>query len=403
MAKLEVKKIGPLVDLKLTLNRFDVFIGKQSSGKSTLAKIISHCLWMEKEVATHPYNDIIDYEIAFRENLEEFHNMKGYFNKDSYIKYESDVVTISLEGTNCSIKKKKNKYHRNKILYIPAERNIVVYSDSIGGANNLKSFSTDWQIARDVFGEDNKQDILNLDINYYYENENGKKVNRIDSHEDGKTYAINLNQGSSGLQSVIPITVTMDFFTDVFYDPKVAENLRKSNEKYDTKKLLDYLIQQRSGEVTGKMILDVLDSISGITSTRQTCFVIEEPEINIFPETQEALLNYIVSCCNRREKRHSVTLTTHSPYILAAINNLLLAGKLVQFENLTEQVEMITGGVYIDPHDLSVYAIENGRLQSLKDPDTGLISENYLDSVSDVIAGRFNELYKLYIGELRRQ
>ena len=64
---------------------------------------------------------------------------------------------------------------------------------------------------------------------------------------------------------------------------------------------------------------------------------------------------------------------------------------------------MITGGVYIDPHDLSVYAIENGRLQSLKDPDTGLISENYLDSVSDVIAGRFNELYKLYIGELRRQ
>ncbi len=53
MAKLEVKKIGPLVDLKLTLNRFDVFIGKQSSGKSTLAKIISHCLWMEKEVATH--------------------------------------------------------------------------------------------------------------------------------------------------------------------------------------------------------------------------------------------------------------------------------------------------------------------------------------------------------------
>lgn len=403
MAKLEVKKVGPLVDLKLTLNRFDVFIGKQSSGKSTLAKIISHCLWMEKEVATHPYNDIIDYEIAFRENLEEFHNMKGYFNKDSYIKYESDVVTISLEGTNCSIKKKKNKYHRNKILYIPAERNIVVYSDSIGGANNLKSFSTDWQIARDVFGEDNKQDILNLDINYYYENENGKKVNRIDSHEDGKTYAINLNQGSSGLQSVIPITVTMDFFTDVFYDPKVAENLRKSNEKYDTKKLLDYLIQQRSGEVTGKMILDVLDSISGITSTRQTCFVIEEPEINIFPETQEALLNYIVSCCNRREKRHSVTLTTHSPYILAAINNLLLAGKLVQFENLTEQVEMITGGVYIDPHDLSVYAIENGRLQSLKDPDTGLISENYLDSVSDVIAGRFNELYKLYIGELRRQ
>ena len=403
MAKLEVKKIGPLVDLKLTLNRFDVFIGKQSSGKSTLAKIISHCLWMEKEVATHPYNDIIDYEIAFRENLEEFHNMKGYFNEDSYIKYESNVVTISLEGTNCSIKKKKNKYHRNKILYIPAERNIVVYSDSIGGANNLKSFSTDWQIARDVFGEDNKQDILNLDINYYYENENGKKVNRIDSHEDGKTYAINLNQGSSGLQSVIPITVTMDFFTDVFYDPKVAENLRKSNEKYDTKKLLDYLIQQRSGEVTGKMILDVLDSISGITSTRQTCFVIEEPEINIFPETQEALLNYIVSCCNRREKRHSVTLTTHSPYILAAINNLLLAGKLVQFENLTEQVEMITGGVYIDPHDLSVYAIENGRLQSLKDPDTGLISENYLDSVSDVIAGRFNELYKLYIGELRRQ
>ena len=31
-----------------------ILIGMPGSGKSTIAKIISNCLWMEKEIAVHP-------------------------------------------------------------------------------------------------------------------------------------------------------------------------------------------------------------------------------------------------------------------------------------------------------------------------------------------------------------
>jgi len=405
MRELAIKEIGPISEVQFPLNRYNVFIGKQSSGKSTVAKIISHCLWLEKEVATHPYNSVAEYETTFGKNLEEFHNMKGYFRKESCVKYDSDIISIAFEGGECHIARKKNLYHRNKILYIPAERNIVVYSDSIGGANNLKSFSTDWQIARDIFDAKHKQGILNLGIHYYQEKENGKVVNRIVSSSRKNPYSLNLNQGSSGLQSVIPITVTIDFFTGTFYDPQVAEKLRKANENYDAKKLIDYVVTQRMKEVNARLditiIQGVLDNLSELLSTRQTHFIIEEPEINIFPETQVELVNYLFGCSNRNKRKHCVTLTTHSPYTLSAINNLLLAGMLSGNKELTKSVNKITGGVSINPSELSVYAIQDGRNVSLQDQQTGLISQNYLDSVSDIIAGQFNELYKLYLAQIR--
>lgn len=407
MTTIEIKNIGPLTFVSLILNRFNVFIGKQSSGKSTLAKIISHCLWTEKEVVTHPYNTKDVYESTFRANLIEFHNMRGYFKKDSYIRFDSDIITIILEAEQCAIIEKQSRYHRNKILYIPAERNIVVYSDSIGGANNLKSFSTDWQMARDFFDSNNKQDVLNLNINYYQESDNGRVVNRIDSKKRKNSYKIDLTQGSSGLQSVIPITVTVDFFTNGFYDPKIAEKILKSNEQFDVMKLSDYFLNKQAEkenlEMTSKVFQDIIESITGLALTGQTCFVIEEPEINIFPETQVELLNFIIKCCSGSKRHHSVTFTTHSPYTLSAINNLLLAGKLKSDNQIADTVMLITDNTYIMPGELSAYAIDNGGISSLINSNTGLISENYLDSVSDIVAGQFNELYKLYLSQLRQK
>lgn len=404
MSTIEIKNIGPLSLVTLSLNRYNVFIGKQSCGKSTISKIISHCLWTEKEVLTHPYNALSFYESTFIGNLIEFHNLRGYLKKDSYIRFESDTVSIIMESDQCTINKNNGKYNRNKILYIPAERNIVVYSDSIGGTNNLKSFSTDWQMARDYFDSKNKQSVLNLDINYYQEIENGRTTNKIDSRAKKNSYTIDLTQGSSGLQSVIPITVTIDFFTNGFYEPKITEKILKSNEKFDVKKLTDYFFDQKlkvqNPEISSTVFQDIIGNITGLTLTKQTCFVIEEPEINLFPETQVELLNYIIRCSNKRRRRHRVTITTHSPYTLSAINNLLLAGKLMENGKFENEVRSITGDAFIKPSEISTYAIDNGKVLSLIDPKTGLISENYLDSVSDVVASQFNELYKLYLSQI---
>ena len=48
MAKITIKYVGPLKEVSLDIKRINVFMGPQSTGKSTIAKIISQALWAEK-------------------------------------------------------------------------------------------------------------------------------------------------------------------------------------------------------------------------------------------------------------------------------------------------------------------------------------------------------------------
>lgn len=409
MRTLEINRVGPIKDVKLTLNRYNVFIGKQSSGKSTIAKIISNCTWMEKELLTHPYNTVKDYENSYKEELTVFHNMVGYVTADSQIKYDSDFVTIELSNDKCHIVRKPTteKYLRKKTLYIPSERNIVVYSDSIGGANNLRSFATDWQSAREVFDEKNKQPVLDLGVSYYKQGENGKTTNRVKSNSKTETYDIDLKCGSSGLQSVVPITIAIDFYTDAIFKPKMLEALLKSDEQHSLRKLAQYYVQLHQeevlkGEVEAAM-RTLTSEVYGLVSPISTSFVVEEPENNLFPETQYALVKYLFTCMNRDGRRHDMTITTHSPYILSTLNILLMAGKLKDNDELVSDVLKISDGIYINTNELSVWSVERGGIKSILDKQTGMISENYLDTVSDVLGGKFSELYKLFLISLRNK
>ena len=123
-------------------------------------------------------------------------------------------------------------------------------------------------------------------------------------------------------------------------------------------------------------------------------FIIEEPEQNLFPSTQAQLISYLLNICNGLEKQHSFTLTTHSPYILTQLNILLFAG-LLQKQGQTEQVSEYISDA-IAPDELNVYAVQNdGTVVSIIDSETNMISQNYLDSVSEELSIKFQQLYRL--------
>ena len=408
MRTLEIRKVGPIVEVeKIELKRYNVFVGKQSSGKSTIAKIISNCTWFEKDILTRPSNPLEYFEGIYLERLVNFHNMEGYVNKDSYVKYDSDYVTILLEKGKCTISRKDgvDTYQRKKTLYIPAERNMVVYTDSIGGAGNLRSFATDWQSARDIFDERHPQSILDLGVRYYKTGENGKTMNRIKSTAKNREYDINLKSGSSGLQSVVPITTAIDFYTGSFYASGNQEKLMNSNDKYDVRQLVAHLVKERNiinVEQSRDDIMKLMEDVVGLVTTISTSFVIEEPENNLFPETQYALINYITKCINREQRHHEVTMTTHSPYVLSTLNIQLLAGKLIHDDEIASEVCKLAAEVFLETEEFGAWAVSKGGVQSIIDKQTQMISENYLDGVSDVLAGKFNELYKLYVKTLRK-
>ena len=138
MAHIIIKNIGPIKDIELDLNKINVFMGPQSSGKSTIAKIISYCSWLEKHVLLQ--NRI---EKTLKKHLIEFHNLdENYFSEDTYIKYETFHCKIEYSGKNpevttASLRSESNFIFRNrKIEYIPAERNLVAIP---GFSNIIKS------------------------------------------------------------------------------------------------------------------------------------------------------------------------------------------------------------------------------------------------------------------------
>ena len=91
-----------------------------------------------------------------------------------------------------------------------------------------------------------------------------------------------------------------------------------------------------------------------------------------------------------------MVITTHSPYILTSFNNLLQAGQLLESGvNKKKLFKIVPEFEVLKPGELNAYAFEDGDVTSLIDEETGLISADLLDQVSEEIAVQFDELLDL--------
>ncbi|HZB89399.1 MAG TPA: AAA family ATPase [Terracidiphilus sp.] len=124
---------------------------------------------------------------------------------------------------------------------------------------------------------------------------------------------------------------------------------------------------------------------------------VEEPETSIFPSTQFELVRLFGRLSHEPTLDFRWVITTHSPYILTAFNNLIEAGQAVRNNpSIHDKVaEIIPEQYWIKEGDFKAYAIEDGVLKSIVAKDTGLVSANYLDQVSETIGTEFDELLRL--------
>lgn len=108
------------------------------------------------------------------------------------------------------------------------------------------------------------------------------------------------------------------------------------------------------------------------------CFYIEELEAHIFPESQKQIVDLVASLFNEYYGKIGFVLTTHSPYVATAINNVIMkSGKK---------------GIKYAKSDFSAYTINNGEIKNIIEAETGLIDANIIDSVSSIIAEEFDKL-----------
>jgi hypothetical protein len=126
-------------------------------------------------------------------------------------------------------------------------------------------------------------------------------------------------------------------------------------------------------------------------------FFIEEPEADIFPQTQYEVVRYLAELRNEEDIEPHFTITTHSPYILSSFNNLLEAWQVGHTDEERGKAirEIIDEKYWVNPQEFRAYSIKGGYLDSIMDKETHLISDNFLDSVSERIGGEFDQLLRI--------
>lgn len=407
MTKITIQNVGPISDVEIELNKINILMGPQSSGKSTIAKIISYCQWVEKRY-------ILDGEYKYKvsEQLLDFHRLsENYFSEKSFFEYESNFIKISYKGIKLkeSIRKKKNnvKYEKSKNIYIPSERNFVSAIPNLSKYketnDNVMSFVYDWYTAKRKFTKHNSLPILNLEVNFYNSEENDLDILILNKNKK----EIQLRESSSGLQSIIPLTLIVEYLTTIFYDEKASnsvdelDSLRQVISKnvfdiLDSKRILEFA-ENRDAKKSFELSKIELDKLIDLVRLRslyyKTNFIIEEPEQNLFPETQKDFIYYILSKL-KADKDHSLIMTTHSPYILYAINNCLMgnliSGKLTE----EEKNEFPSKNSWISQKLVNIYEIDkdNGTISSIKDEQTGTVNKHYFNKIMNAIMDEYYEM-----------
>lgn len=430
MIRLTITDVGPITKtVEIEFKRFCILIGPQSNGKSTIAKILSTCLWLEKEACTTISDKIVKNGDEFQALLEDFHRMHNYIHPDrSLIRYESDYVEIAYNKGAFTLCFRDNlSYLRRKISYIPSDRNVVTMKDIEKRdlePTNFRSFLFDWLDANRHYDTDHKIPILNLGVKYYYD-ENANDRRDILTHENGVSYDISLYDASSGMQSLVPMTVLMHYLVtdylknygnDISFDQKkkysklswtitelittkhYPEQVAKSDYKSVYTDKIKKLADMDDASALA-IIREMIALYERLVYPKNISFILEEPEQNLFPLTQVCLLNNIISLCNSSSPS-SVLITTHSPYILAAANILLFADKLKRAGIDPKRIgELINTDEFITQDEFTAYAVSDGTCNSVIDMNTGLISENELDSASDYNSDVFEKMYELYVSK----
>ena len=124
-----------------------------------------------------------------------------------------------------------------------------------------------------------------------------------------------------------------------------------------------------------------------LVNNTKAYIIVEEPEAHLYPEAQKHMTEVLALMKNCK---CSILVTTHSPYVLGAINNLIYAGSLEeQYGGIENTLDKI---FYVRNH--AAYFLEEGKIKSCTDVDDhGLIINEVIDGASSEINEMYDQLF----------
>lgn len=402
--KLSIKNFGPIrngfiEDEFMEITDFTMIIGPQGSGKSTIAKALSTLMWIEKALA-QDYFTMKELKLSGRFKARfDYHNIKTYFSDDTKMEYIGSLYHIVYHGeSKLFIERVKNSKRPAipKIMYVPSERNFISVLPKLSLISelpeSLASFLDEYDKARKALNEDLELPIGSTSFSY-------DKLNDISwvKRHDNKT---RLSQAASGFQSLIPLFLVSNYLAKQ-YTPQLEsvnediaarigasgglsnENLARIRNEIQT------LLSKKPNDTR---LINMFNSL--LTSLIPSYFVniVEEPEQNLFPDTQIKMLFSLLSYKNLNEK-NKLIVTTHSPYLLNAISLAVASWNVYDRLNVSsatrkELEAIVPKEASLAPEQLRIYKTdEQGDISLLENIDGFPSDENYLND----ILGEFND------------
>jgi hypothetical protein len=122
--------------------------------------------------------------------------------------------------------------------------------------------------------------------------------------------------------------------------------------------------------------------------------VIDEPEMNAHPEAQLKIIEFVALMVHHGVR---VVLTTHSPYIVDHLSNLMQASRLSEDAKQTVAPKFKLGmaQAFLSPDDVSVYLFnESGVVEDILERDHALIDLRSFSRPTEYMANLINAIWK---------
>ena len=329
--KLKIKHFGPVEDGFLeddgymNIPKVTLFCGPQGSGKSTIAKVLSSLMWLEKAAEFWGWKSEpikIDDEFLFLDLLK-WHGLASYFRSDMEISYRGSYLTLDYVNRSLILSARKSTsapYIRPKIMYVPAERNFLNLLDSNSKLlpRPLRTLHDEFRVAQEQLKQRKRYHIPVNGYNYVYdEKEQDYYIENEHSKDSGvKTPLV---EASSGLQSVLPLLLITDNLLRVVQNPPAKIDV---TSLVVTENPFIYRSHNPDGSDalfytgTGKEVAMESWLRSLVNKSSHFVNIVEEPEQNLFPPTQRAVIRHLLMVNNAILKNRLI-ISTHSPYVVA--------------------------------------------------------------------------------------
>ena len=337
-----IRNFGPLQSVDVELGLVNLIIGLQNSGKTCVLRTACFCSWVEKRIMLLQSVDYFANDSMFIDSFLGYYRMENYLKNDTYIEYSSPFVDFRFDNSKTSNKFEGKlqagswRYCRAKISYIPSDRNVVSlfrdYKQLPNAGSHLQDFMSEWDKARRQ--QVDIQDILGLGVNYSFDQNKEKDLVTM---KNGKI--LELSETSSGMQSMLPLFVYIDYLTNGVFKDKQTNltdiSLVKTEEiKHTFESIYDRCLETRNGErkyeasffLNGKPQKYLFSNsrerdkfnryVERLLQNDHSELFLEEPENNLFPPTQCQFISWLLERMSTEKRKNFLFVTTHSPYVL---------------------------------------------------------------------------------------